>query len=81
LSDMDENYLIDLGMLLKSHALEARSEARAAVNTPDYDFKSGRAFAYYEVISLMIQQADAFQLPREAMRLDDIDPERDLLPP
>jgi hypothetical protein len=46
-----------------------------------YDFKSGRAFAYYEVISLMIQQADAFQLPREAMRLDDIDPERDLLRP
>jgi hypothetical protein len=75
-----ENYLLDLGMLLKRDALEARTKANALKGTDDYDFDAGRAFAYYEVISLMQQQAQAFQLPLEALSLADIDADRDLMP-
>ncbi len=35
--------------------------------------------AYYEVLSLMQQQAEAFQLPLEALALEGLDPERDLI--
>ena len=80
MSDVAENYLYDLGMLLKRDALEARSRAKAAAGTPDHDYESGRAFAYYEVISLMVQQAAVFELPPGTMGLDDIDPDEDLLP-
>lgn len=73
------NYLLDLGSLLKKDALEARAKAQASRGTGDNDYDSGRAFAYYEVISLMQQQAAAFQLPLEALSLADIDADRDLL--
>jgi hypothetical protein len=72
------NYLLDLGMLLKKEALDARARARLSKGS-EGDFDAGRAFAYYEVISLMQQQAHAFLLPLEALSLADIDADRDLL--
>jgi len=72
-------YLLDLGMLLKKEALEAREMARASKDTDDSGFNDGRAFAYYEVISLMQRQAASFQLPLEALSLADIDADRDLM--
>jgi len=44
-------------------------------------FNLGRAFAYYEVVSLMQQQAAVFELPLMALSLADIDADRDLLIP
>jgi hypothetical protein len=73
------NYLLDLGMLLKKDALNARDKARASKGTNAYEFESGRAFAYYEVISVMQQQAAAFGLPLETLSLADVDADRDLL--
>jgi hypothetical protein len=35
--------------------------------------------AYYEVLSLMQQQAVAFDLPLQDLALDGLDPDRDLL--
>lgn len=52
-------------------------KADAARSRSDYD--RGRQFAYYEVISLLVQQADAFGVDRAALGLEHIDPERDLL--
>ena len=73
------NYLLDLGMLLKKDALEARAKAVASKGTDAYEFDSGRAFAYYEVISIMQQQAAAFGVPLEALSLADVDADRDLM--
>lgn len=43
------------------------------------DYDKGRHFALYEVLSLLIQQADAFGIDRAALGLVQVDPERDLL--
>jgi hypothetical protein len=67
-----ENYLRDLGHILRENALEAKQEA-AVGNDP---FKQGRALAYYEVISLLEQQAQAFQLPLEKLSLAGFDPDQ-----
>jgi len=77
--DTTANYLLDLGTLLKEAARKAKTEARAAAGTDGHGFALGRASAYHEVISLMQQQAAAFQLPLRVLSLADIDPDRDLL--
>lgn len=68
-------YLRDVGLLLKERALEARDEQRGSPN----EFSNGRALAYYEVISLLVTQAQTFGLPLDDIQLHDIDPDRDLL--
>lgn len=71
-------YLLDLGRLLREQALEAKQEARVATDL-DKAFKRGKLFAYHEVVSLMQQQATVFQLPLNAIGLEGLDPETDLL--
>ena len=73
-------YLYDLGYLLKERALEAKEKKLLApANTPEREFESGRALAYYEVISLLLGQAVGFDIPLEDLRLEDFNPDRDLL--
>jgi hypothetical protein len=79
MSNTAEDYLRDSGALLKERAKAAYAEATAAKGTAESALTVGRSMAYYEVISLMQQQAVAFQLPFEALSLADIDPDRDLL--
>ena len=57
-----EQYLRDLGDLLWTLADSARADA-------DDDYKRGRAMGPYEAVSLMQQQATAFDLPPEAVGL------------
>jgi hypothetical protein len=39
----------------------------------------GRQVAYHEVMSLLVQQAESFQLPIEDLHLEGLDPDRDLI--
>jgi hypothetical protein len=74
--DVHSNYLADLGALL----LELAANARVAANEPDAgDYERGRLFAYYEVISLLLNQARAFQVSAADLGLDGFDAERELL--
>jgi hypothetical protein len=74
-----QHYLFDLGLLLKEYAFDAVDKLNsAAPGTPEHEFNSGRVFAYYQVISLMQQQAEVFEIPLKDLRLDDIVPDRDL---
>jgi hypothetical protein len=68
-----ENYLLDLGYLLREMATEAKQRANAAPNEP---FEAGRAFAYYEVVCLLEQQAKAFQIPLDKLQFQNFDPEK-----
>ena len=70
------NYLRDLGYDIREHATEAVEEAR---RNRANEFARGRAMAYYEVLSMMHNRAIAFDIPVDALSLDGIDPERDLL--
>ena len=60
--------LIERSTAFKDAALKSSS---------DYD--KARQFALYEVVSLLVQQADAFGVDRAVIGLADIDPERDIL--
>lgn len=74
MSDTHSNYLRDLGALLYERALDARRNATTAEA-----FQEGRAFAYYEVVALMLDQAAAFQIPPAELGLEGVLPDRDLL--
>ena len=78
MTDVHENYLRDLGDHVRRHAEEAK-EAVARSKADDLVFQQGRLMAYVEVLSLMQQQAAAFDLPLNDVALDGFDPERDLL--
>lgn len=80
MSGQHKDYLFDLGFLLKEHALEARQQRDAATpSSAQREFHAGRVLAFNEVISIMQQQADGLGLPLSDLRLDDIEPDRDLL--
>jgi hypothetical protein len=74
-----DDYLRDLGQLVKELALEAKASKISAAGTDRYDYELGRLTALHEVVSLTQQQAKAFGLDLAALALDDITPERDLM--
>lgn len=74
------NYLFDLGLLIKERALAAISERyKERKGSDGYMYESGRIMAFNEVISIMQQQAEAFGIPLRDLRLEDIDPDKDLV--
>lgn len=77
MSDLVDNYLVDLGFLLRERTEELEHIAAAAPDDQK-QFELGRYRAYREVLSLMIQQAEAFELAPEAIALQGIDRDRDL---
>jgi hypothetical protein len=80
MSDSHKNYLFDLGYELKEDALAARRHRDSApAGSEERAFKSGRLLAFYEIISTMRNMAEAFGIPLSDIRLDDIEPDRDLL--
>lgn len=74
-----QNYLYDLGPILKKRALEAKDERDAASDgSEEREYLSGRLMAFNEVLSIMQQQAAGFEIPLAELRLDDLDPDNDL---
>jgi hypothetical protein len=74
-----ETYLYDLGILLKEKARGAKIDRDNAIDTKDYDYNLGYLMAFHEVISIMKQQADVFDIHQKNIGLNDIEPEADLL--
>ena len=72
------NYAHDLGNLIRSAAFQTKSDLDSLSADGPSSYESGRAFAYYEVLSLMQQQARAFGLSLADLSLEDVDPDRDL---
>lgn len=83
-------YLLDLIEIVKDETFDAVKKYKKSPfkenKDKNYDkgysagFVSGCAFGYSRVISLMLQQADAFNIPRSDLGLESIDPHRDLSP-
>jgi hypothetical protein len=78
MSDIYANYLLDLGRFIREAGESARTAVTSATDT-DRQFQEGRQMAYYEVLSLMQQQAVAFDLPLQKLSLGGFDADRDLL--
>jgi hypothetical protein len=70
-----EDYLHDLGLLIKEMALEAKETAR----TTESDFAVGYMAGFHRVVSLMQQQAEAYGIPLKELALDGIDPDSELV--
>ena len=75
-SDRYAYYLRDLGYLLKERALDAKRQSDAS---PDEPYAMGKSMAYFEVISLMQNQAISFEIALEDICLSDVGPERDII--
>jgi hypothetical protein len=73
------HYLFDLGLYIKERALDARRERDSLPKgSSEREFQSGRLLAFNEVISIMQQHAEGMDIPLADLRLDEIDPDRDL---
>lgn len=70
-----QNYVRDLGVLIKELAFEAKLRM---VETGS-DFSTGYMAGFHRVVSLMQQQAEAFDIPLEAVGLEGIDADEDLV--
>lgn len=70
-----QNYLKDLGVLIREMALEAKQQ----VVEKDTDFSTGYMAGFHRVVSLMQQQAEAFDISLEDIGLDGIDVDEDLV--
>ena len=80
---MSENkykyYLSDLGALVKEKALNAKKEKVKTQESDDYNYSLGYLTAWMEVVSLLKDQAEAFEIEYTELGLDDIEPESDLM--
>lgn len=85
---LSENCLIELISMVKQEALRSNKIYNAS-QTPsngkhdtsfELEYLCGYAHASSRVISLMLQQAEAYSIPLFKLQLDDIDPEQDLMP-
>jgi hypothetical protein len=71
---------LDFGTLVRESAIEARRMRDESQDRSEQRiFQSGRLMAFYEVISLMQHQAAVFEITLAELRLDGINPDRDLL--
>ena len=80
MSERHKDYLFDLGFLIKERAIGARQQRdESPPGSAEREFHAGRLLAFNEVVSIMQQQAEGLGLPLSDLRLDDIEPDRDLL--
>jgi hypothetical protein len=74
------HYLFDLGALIRQYALEVRQSLESGEKGSEaHTLDSGRLLAYYEVITLMQQQALGFDINLEEINLHDFDPDKELV--
>ena len=75
-----KHYLRDLGEIVKTCALETKDErAREQEGSARYHFQCGRLLAFIEIISILQQQAEGFDINLQDLNLGDIDPDKDLI--
>ena len=74
-----KNYLHDLGQLVKEYAMAAVAEREKHRGQPAQEFYEGYVLGFHRVVSLMQQQAMAFGIDLKALKLDGIEPDRDLV--
>ena len=68
-------YLRDLGHLIREMAVESKQAAAASQS----DFATGYMAGFHRVVSLMQQQAEAFEIPLTDISLDGFDPDSELV--
>lgn len=77
-SDKYKFYLEELGGLIKDHALRVKTDL---INASDEEkiFNQGQLYAYYRLVTIMQQQAIAFDIDLTEINISDIDPDNQLI--
>ena len=78
----EQNYLQDVLQTIIERAKEAKQSSKNAQSNRTIEqqaFEDGRALAYYEVVSTLVNQADVFGLSHDALPILDFDPDKELL--
>ena len=78
-SNLYENYLTDLCIIIKENAIKAKKESELSKNTKNKDYSLGYLMAYHEIVSLIQQQAKVFQIPLNKIKMENINPEKEIL--
>lgn len=79
-SETYQHYLHDLGILIKEEAFEMKEKNSVEKeNLKDASYEEGYLMGLHRIITLMQQQAEAFNIPLDKISLHDIDPYKDLL--
>lgn len=68
-------YLYDLGCLINEMAIDSKLEATKIKS----DFSYGYMAGFHRVVSLMKQQAEAFNISQADIALDGFDPDKELV--
>ena len=71
-TNLYRDYLKDLSTLLRDTAENAMKEWEKEQS----GFNSGQLMAYHQVLSLMVEQAEAFQIRLKDVGLETIDPDK-----
>jgi hypothetical protein len=73
MGESERDYLLDLGLILRESADQARQRATAAHGTAEEAYEEGRAMAYQEVATLILKRAAASDPSPDALRLEGLD--------
>jgi hypothetical protein len=88
LDGVDKNtlqaFICEICEIIKEDALDAKKEKDKAEKCKDEDmgeymYATGRLISYYEVVSTIINQAGALGIDLKDLKLDDINPDKDLI--
>jgi hypothetical protein len=74
-----KNYMHDVCVDMLETAFSIRKSLREETDTAKYDFELGRLMAYYENLSLIVEQAKMFKINLSDIGLENIDLEKELL--
>ncbi len=75
-----QGYLQEVSEILRERAVEAKTQVAQrqgiAENTSILEFQRGILLGYYEVLSTLVSQARAFDIPLEMIGLADFEPDK-----
>lgn len=77
-------YLCEIGATIRERAIEAKHERdklekEKGRDSAEFEFQSGRALTYYEVLSTIVNQAKVMEIPLETFSLENFNPDKELL--
>lgn len=70
-----KNYLVDIILIYKQKADEALKAYKVHKTSADKDYYQGQLFSFYDVLTTLKMQANAFKIPEDEIGLNAIQPE------
>jgi hypothetical protein len=75
-----EAFLFDVGLEIKERARQAKQKRNSyGRGSEQHSVQVGRVLAFSEVLTILQETAEALNIPLSALRIEDIDPDSELL--